>query len=92
MFADETPLADGFYMLEKFPGKGGWTYAEIPELVQDKTKPFGWLTVKGTVDDYVLNQYKLMPMGNGKLFLPLKRAIRNFNHDAEIRKGIKMVR
>lgn len=76
MFTDETPLVDGFYVLEKFPGKGGWTYAEIPELVQDKTKPFGWLTVKGTVDGYVLNQFKLMPMGNGKLFLPVKKAIR----------------
>ncbi len=72
----EVPLLNGNYLLEKFPGKGGWTYAAIPEIIQDKTKPFGWVTVKGSIDDYELKQYKLMPMGNGRLFLPVKKAIR----------------
>ena len=67
---------EGEYLLEKFPGKGGWTYARIPELVQDKSKLFGWVVVKGSIDDYKLDQYKLMPMGDGKLFLPVKAAIR----------------
>lgn len=67
---------DSYYLLQKFPGKGGWTYAEIPEILQDKTNPFGWVKVKGSIDGYVLSQYKLMPMGNGKLFLPVKAAIR----------------
>jgi hypothetical protein len=74
------PLVDGQYLLEKFPGKGGWTYASIPEIQPDKKAPFGWVRVKGFVDDYPLKQYKLMPMGNGTLFLPVK---------AEIRKKIK---
>ena len=26
----EEPLVDKEYLLEKFPGKGGWTYALIP--------------------------------------------------------------
>ncbi|GAA4830807.1 YdeI/OmpD-associated family protein [Algivirga pacifica] len=64
------------YLLKKFPGKGGWTYAEIPEISQDKSNPFGWVRVRGFIDDYELKQYKLMPMGEGKLFLPVKAAIR----------------
>jgi len=34
--------------------------------------------VKGSIDDYALTHYKLMPMGEGKLFLPVKAAIRKF--------------
>jgi hypothetical protein len=74
------PLVRGEYLLQKFPGKGGWTYAAIPEIAQNKNKPFGWVTVKGSIDDLQLKRYKLMPMGNGKLFLPVK---------VEIRKKIK---
>ena len=72
----ERPLISKEYLLEKFPGKGGWTYAAIPEILQDKKTPFGWVKVRGSIDDYELKNYKLMPMGNGKLFLPLKAAIR----------------
>ncbi|CAM1366030.1 YdeI/OmpD-associated family protein [Tenacibaculum xiamenense] len=69
-------LVDSEYLLQKFPGKGGWTYAEIPEIPQDKSNPFGWVKVKGSIDSFALKQYKLMPMGNGKLFLPVKATIR----------------
>ena len=74
------PLVNKKYVLEKFPGKGGWTYARIPDISQDKKAPFGWVKVKGTIDGYEIRKYHLMPMGNGKLFLPVK---------AEIRKKIK---
>jgi len=74
----EEPLIDQKFVLEKFPGKGGWTYARIPEVIQNKNNPFGWVTVKGFIDNYELNQYKLMPLGNGKLFLPVKAEIRKF--------------
>ncbi|WP_258105477.1 YdeI/OmpD-associated family protein [Marinoscillum sp. MHG1-6] len=67
---------DGQYLLQKFPGKGGWTYAEIPEIAQNKNNPFGWVKVKGSIDGFELNNYKLMPMGNGQLFLPVKASIR----------------
>ena len=40
----------------------------------------GWVKVKGFIDDYEIKSYRLMPMANGKLFLPVK---------AEIRKKIK---
>jgi Domain of unknown function (DUF1905)/Bacteriocin-protection, YdeI or OmpD-Associated len=64
------------YLLQKFPGKGGWTYAVIPEVLQDKHTPFGWVQVRGSIDAYELKHYKLMPMGNGSLFLPVKAEIR----------------
>ena len=73
---NENPLVNTEYLLQKFPGKGGWTYAEIPEIVPNKNSPFGWVRVKGSIDSYILKQYKLMPMGNGKLFLPVKAKIR----------------
>lgn len=76
----EKPLVNDNFLLNKFEGKGGWTYTEIPQIAQDKKAPFGWVKVKGTIDSYEIAAYKLMPMGNGKLFLSLK---------AEIRKKIK---
>lgn len=74
------PLVNKKYKLERFPGKGGWTYARIPEILQDKSKPFGWVKVKGTIDGVEIRKCHLMPMGNDQLFLPVK---------AEIRKKIK---
>lgn len=76
----EKPLVDKVYLLEKFEGKGGWTYAKIPDIPQDKHSRFGWVRVRGTIDEFEIKNYHLMPMGNGKLFLPVK---------ADIRKKIK---
>lgn len=73
---NKSPFVDGKYLLQKFPGKGGWTYADIPEITQNKNNPFGWVEVTGSIDDFELNHYKLMPKGNGKLFLPVKTEIR----------------
>ncbi len=67
-------------LLEKFPGKGGWTYARIEAIAPNPQNPFGWVQVQGTIDSFALHRYKLMPMGNGQLFLPIR---------AEIRKKIK---
>jgi hypothetical protein len=72
----ETPLVNKKYLLERFQAKGGWTYAAIPEILQDKNSPFGWVKVRGTIDGYEIKNYHLMPMGNGKLFLPVKATIR----------------
>ncbi len=70
------PLVNKKYLLEKYPGKGGWTYARIPEIEQDKKAHFGWVKVKGSIDGVEIKQYHLMPMGNNQLFLPVKAAIR----------------
>ncbi|MEQ9064487.1 MAG: YdeI/OmpD-associated family protein [Vicingaceae bacterium] len=73
---NEIPLVDGTFRLERFPGKGGWTYAALPSVKPDDSNPFGWVQVRGFVDDFELNQYKLMPMGKGELFLPVRKEIR----------------
>jgi len=67
-------------LLEKFSGKGGWTYIPLPEISPNKKTPFGWVIVNGSIDSYELSKHKLLSMGNNKLFLPVK---------AEIRKKIK---
>ncbi len=74
--SNEQPIVDGEFLLEKFPGKGGWTYASLPSIPPSSNTPFGWVRVRGRIDDFVLEQYKLMPMGNGHLFLPVKAQIR----------------
>lgn len=74
------PLVDKKCLLEKFHGKGGWTFARIPEFKKEKNTPFGWVKVRGAIDGYEIRKYSLMPMGNGNYFLPVK---------AEIRKKIK---
>ena len=76
----EKPLVNQKYLLQKIPGKGGWTYADLPQVIPDSNAPFGWVKVKGTIDGIKIKKYHLMPYGNGKLFLPVK---------AEIRKKIK---
>lgn len=76
----EKPLIDKDCRLQKIEGKGGWTYVEIVEIKAEKKGPFGWVRVRGTVDNYEIRGYNLMPMGQGKLFFPVK---------AEIRKKIK---
>lgn len=72
----EKPLVNNKYLLEKYPGKGGWTYATIPEIEPDKHAHFGWVRVRGSIDNYEIGNYHLMPMGNGKMFLPVKSEIR----------------
>jgi len=72
----QIPLVDKEYLLEKFQGKGGWTFARIPEIVQNKNTPFGWVRVRGTIGNFEIKNYNLQPMGNGNLFLPVRAEIR----------------
>jgi hypothetical protein len=74
------PLVNKKILLEKFQGKGGWTYTRLPGVKPDPHAHFGWIKVRGLIDDFEIRQYHLMPMGNGELFLPVR---------AEIRKKIK---
>ena len=69
-------LIDGNYLMEKFPGKGGWTFIATPEIAPDTSQPFGWLKVKGFIDHHPIQQFRLMPMGNGNLFFPVKASLR----------------
>jgi hypothetical protein len=70
------PLVDKKYKMQKYPGKGGWTYVVISEIPKDKHAHFGMVRVKGTIDHYAIKQYNLMPMTGETLFLPIKAAIR----------------
>lgn len=76
------PLLDKKCVLQKFSGKGGWTYAALPEIPPDKHAHFGWVKVRGSIDGFPISQYHLMPMGNGELFLPVRAEIRK-----RLRKG-----
>ena len=76
MSSKKAPLVDKQYLLEKFPGKGGWTYVLLPEIPPAKRFPFGWMRVHGSIDEIKLEKFKLMPFGNGVLFLPVKASLR----------------
>jgi hypothetical protein len=74
------PIFNKKTIIEKYPGKGGWCYVIVTGVPPNKKRKFGFVRVSGTIDDYKLEKYNLMPMKTGTLFLPLK---------AEIRKAIK---
>ena len=67
-------------VLKKTAGKGGWTYAVIPNVVTKKGERLGWVLATLTIDDVEVNDVKLFAMKTGKLFVPL---------NAEIRRKIK---
>jgi len=69
-------LTNKEYLLERMPGKGGWTYISLPEIKKDKDAPFGLVKVRGTIDGYEIKNYSLMPYGNGNLLLAVKAEIR----------------
>jgi len=72
----ETPLVNKDYLLKKYSGKGGWTFAVIPEIQKDQHAHFGWVKVRGSIDGYEIKDYHLMSMSDGMMFLPVKAEIR----------------
>ncbi len=70
------PLFKGKKIIDRFAGKGGWTYIELPEIKQPINGKFGMLRVKGKVDQCDIYSIHLMPKGNGVLMLPLNLYIR----------------
>jgi len=70
-----TPLVDQNYQLDKFPGKGGWVYASIPQILPDRHTFFSWVKVNGTIDGYAISNLHLMPLSDGTLFFPVKAEI-----------------
>lgn len=73
------PLIDKIYSLERFEGKGGWTYIRIPPEDLDRASDSGKLKLKGYIDSYVIENYRPMSW-QGAYLLPL---------NAQIRKAIK---
>lgn len=69
-------IIEGEFFLERFPGKGGWTFIKIPVALLRSGKAFGMLKVCGTIDDYQFEGKHLMPLGDGFLFMPIAKPIR----------------
>ncbi|MDZ4665985.1 MAG: YdeI/OmpD-associated family protein [Bacteroidota bacterium] len=76
----EKTLFNKKLIIQKYPGKGGWCYVVVTGIPPNKKRKFGFVRVSGTIDNYKLEKYNLMPMKAGTLFLPIR---------AEIRKVIK---
>ncbi|MES2372714.1 MAG: YdeI/OmpD-associated family protein [Bacteroidota bacterium] len=72
----EKPLVHKKLKLEKFAGKGGWTYVRLPKIIPAPVTRSGWLKVKGSIDGYMISQYNLAPIGKGGFFFPIKASIR----------------
>lgn len=70
------PLVNKKLVLERFHGKGGWTFVQIRLVTRNKKGPFGRVKVRGSIDDYEIRKYHLMPTGHGSLILPVKADIR----------------
>jgi hypothetical protein len=58
--------------------KTGWTYIEVPAEYAEKLKPGNKQSfrVKGKLDEFVIGEVALMPMGDGNFIMPLNAAIR----------------
>lgn len=69
-------IVAGEFFLERFPGKGGWTFIRLSISMLPSGKAFGMLKVCGSIDDYEFEGKHLMPMGDGFLFMPVSKAIR----------------
>lgn len=76
MKTNRTPDIQKTGVLKKFPGKGGWTYIEVPEIDPDAHTPFGWVYVSGIINNIKLPVTRLQSMGNGILFLSVNAALR----------------
>jgi hypothetical protein len=62
--------------------KTGWRYIEVPADIAQKLKPGNKkaFRVRGALDNFAIEGFALMPMGDGKFIMPIK---------AEIRKSIR---
>lgn len=67
--------------LEKFSEMGektGWTYFGIPKKVAEKLMPGNKKSfrVKGKIDNYILKQTAVLPMGGGDFIMPVNGEMR----------------
>ena len=69
-------ILEGNFYLERFTGKGGWTYVPLQKQQFTGVKSFGMLKVWGKIDEQSFEEKHLMPKGDGTLFLPVAKDIR----------------
>jgi Domain of unknown function (DUF1905)/Bacteriocin-protection, YdeI or OmpD-Associated len=72
----EEPLVNQTFEMRRMEGKGGWTYVEIDELLPEAKGRFGWHVVKGTIDGYEIQQFKVWHTRQDTWFFPVKAQIR----------------
>lgn len=77
----EVPIVDDSFLIEKRKSKSGfefsnWTYISIPGICNTPRGPGGTIRVKGTIDDYTIKQFNLLPLKENEMILPLKTEIR----------------
>ncbi|MEO5646950.1 MAG: DUF1905 domain-containing protein, partial [Chitinophagaceae bacterium] len=68
-------------ILQRFDQQGektGWTYLEISEEIARMLKPGTRTTyrVKGMIDEYIIEQVSLVPMGEGNFILAVNAVMR----------------
>lgn len=69
-------ILEGEFVLERFPGKGGWTFIRIPKTLLPSGKAFGMIKLSGKIDEFEFEGKHLMPMGQGVHFLTVAKPIR----------------
>jgi hypothetical protein len=72
----DTELVSGDFLLEKYPGKGGWTFITIPPVKPGKSKPFGFNRVKGKINGFEFKRAGIWKMKSGSYFFPVNSAMR----------------
>ena len=70
------PLVQDEFLLQKMPGKGGWTFVLLSGIVIDSKKPSLWTNVTGTIDHHPFEGLSLAKTANGNYFFTIKAAIR----------------
>ncbi len=71
----DKPIINKKVKVQKYPGKGGWTYVVLEYTPSEKENSL-WVKVKGTVNGAKIEQYKIASMKNGLYMLPLKADLR----------------
>lgn len=73
-------ILEGDFTIERYPGKGGWSYIELPPIPKEEDAPFGWIEASAIIDGVQIEHLKLWPMKKGGVMLSLR---------ADTRKRIK---
>ncbi|MBV8253680.1 MAG: DUF1905 domain-containing protein [Chitinophaga sp.] len=76
MTQDKTPLIDKQVLLEKMQMKGGWTFIRLPEIPKNTRAYFGLRKVHGSIDNYTLDTFSLMPSKAGLMMMAVNATIR----------------
>jgi hypothetical protein len=70
------PIINDTFLIQKFEGKGGWSYVLFEEDLSAYKSKGAWVKVKGSVDQVEVKQLKLAPYGGGKLMFTLNADLR----------------